>query len=175
MIERAGVVTHRGNLLTLVGAEIKAGQKAPAFTGRTGFSPDKTVTLDSSRGKIRVISIAPSLDTSVCELQARRFDEEAAKLGDDVEIIQVSMDLPPAQGRFCKMQLQGKSKMRMVSDYADKSFGINYGFLLKEWQVHGRGIVIIGKDDFVKYVEYCPKLEELPDFDRALAALKSLK
>jgi thiol peroxidase len=175
LTERTGIVTHRGTPMTLLGDEIKAGQKAPEFSCRTGFGPGTAVTLASSRGKIRIFSVAPSLDTSVCERQAMKFDKEAAELGDDVEIIQVSMDLPPAQGRFCKFQLEGKNKIKMISDYADRSFGLHYGFLLKEWQVHSRGLVIVDKEDVVRYVEYCPKLEELPDFDKALQVLSALK
>ena len=174
MTERSGKLTIKGKPLTLVGDEIKVGQKAPSFSVRTAFGPETQVTLDSSKGKIRIFSVSPSLDTSVCEVQAIRFDQEASKL-DDVEIIHVTVDLPPAQARFCSNQLKGSTKVKMVSDYAEKSFGMNYGILIKEWQVLGRGIFVVGKDDMVKYVEYVPEVAQLPDFDKALKVISSLK
>lgn len=173
MKERTGKLTIKGNPLTLLGEEVKVGQKAPNFSARTAFGPDTKVTLDSSKGKIRIFSVSPSLDTSVCEVQAIRFDQEATQLK-DVEIIHVTVDLPPAQARFCSNQLKGSNKVKMVSDYAEKSFGMNYGILIKEWQVLGRGIFVVGKDDVVKYAEYVPEVAQLPDFDKALAAVKSL-
>ena len=174
MTERTGKLTIKGKPLTLLGEEVKVGQKAPNFSARTAFSPDTKVTLDSSKGKIRIYSVSPSLDTSVCEAQAIRFNQEAGKL-DDVEIMHITVDLPPAQARFCTHQLAGAAKVKMISDYAEKSFGMNYGILIKEWQVLGRGIFVIGKDDVVKYVEYVPEVSQLPDFDKALAAVKGLK
>ncbi len=175
MTERTGKLTIKGNPLTLLGEEIKVGQKAPDFSARTAFGPETTVSLHSSKGKIRIFSVAPSLDTGVCEAQAIRFNQEAEKLGDDVEIIQISSDLPPAQSRFCTHQLAGSAKVKMVSDYAEKSFGLNYGILIREWQVLGRGIFVVGKDDIVKYVEYVPEVAQLPNFDKVLEVLRSLK
>ncbi|MBL7959821.1 thiol peroxidase [bacterium] len=174
MKERTGKLTIKGSPLTLLGEEIKVGQKAPDFTVRTAFMPETKVTLDSSKGKIRIFSVSPSLDTSVCETQAIRFNQEAAKLG-DVEIYHITVDLPPAQARFCTHQLEGSAKVKMVSDYAEKSFGMNYGIIIKEWQVLSRGIFVIGKDDMVKYVEYLPEVAQLPNFDKALEAVKSLR
>jgi thiol peroxidase len=174
MTERTGKLTIKGNPLTLLGEEVKVGQKAPNFTARTAFGPDTKVTLDSSKGKVRIFSVSPSLDTSVCEVQAIRFDQEASKL-DDVEICHITVDLPPAQARFCSNQLKGANKVKMVSDYAEKSFGMNYGILIKEWQVLGRGIFVVGKDDVVKYAEYVPEVAQLPNFDKALEAVKNLK
>ncbi len=174
MIERKGITSAKGTPLTLLGKEIRVGDKAPSFNVRTGFGPDTTLTLASSRGKTRIFNVVPSLDTGVCEAQTIRFNEEASNLGDDVEIITVSMDLPPAQGRFCGNQLKGAARVKMTSDYAEKSFAMNYGFLIKEWQVCARGIVIVDKTDTVRYVQYCPRIEELPDFDKALAVARSL-
>ncbi|NUM79431.1 thiol peroxidase [bacterium] len=174
MTERTGITSIKGNPLTLLGEEIKVGQKAPNFKVRTGLAPNTEITLDSSKGKVRVFNVVPSLDTGVCEAQTIRFNEEAVKLGDGVEIMTVSMDLPPAQGRFCGHQLKGAAKIKMASDYAEKSFAMNYGILLKEWQVCGRGVFVVDKNDTVKYVQYCPKIEEQPDFDKALQAIKSL-
>jgi len=174
MKERTGIVSHRGKPFTLLGDEVKEGQKAPNFILRTGFAPESKVTLENSKGKIRLLSVVPSLDTGVCEKQTIRFNDEALTLGSEVEIITVSVDLPPAQTRFCGTKLNNAANVKMLSDYADKSFGINYGILLKEWQVHGRAVFVIGRDDFIKYVEYCPKIEELPNFEKALEAVRLL-
>ncbi len=173
MNERSGL-THRSMPLTWLGKEVKIGEKALDFTVRTAFGQATIQTLASTAGKIRIFSIAPSLDTGVCEMQAMRFNQEAEKLSDDVVIVQISVDLPPAQGRFCKMQLAGDAKVKMVSDYAEKSFGMNYGYLIKEWQVLARGIVVVDKDDIVRYVEYVPAIEQQVNFDAALAAVKKL-
>ncbi len=174
MKERTGALAFKNTPLTLLGEEVKVGQKAPDFNIRTGLESSSAIHLDSGKGKVRVFNVVPSLDTPVCETQTIRFNEEAAKLSDNIEIITVSMDLPTAQNRFCNIQLNGSAKIKMASDYVDKSFGLNYGILIKEWQILGRGIFIVGKDDIVKYVQYVPKVEELPDFDKALAVLKTL-
>src|SRR3954462_3081191 len=125
--ERKAATTLKGNPFTLVGPEIKVGQKAPEFTVLAGdLSP---VTLASSKGKTRLIVAVPSLDTPVCDAETRRFNEEAAKMS-GVEVIVVSMDLPFAQGRFC--QTAGIKNVKTVSDHRDASFGKAYGALIKE-------------------------------------------
>ncbi len=174
MTERKGVLSIKGSPLTLLGDEVKVGQPAPDFRVRTAFGPETAFSLGSSKGKVRILSVVPSLDTGVCEAQTIRFNNELSKLGDELEIVTVSMDLPPAQSRFCGHQLQGAAKIKMASDYAEKSFGMAYGILIKEWQVLGRGIFVVDKSDKIAYVQYCPKVEELPDFDKALAAAKAL-
>lgn len=174
MVERSGQVSLRGKAMTFIGDELKAGQKAPDFRCRTGFGPEATVTLANSKGRIRVFNVVPSLDTSVCEKQTIRFNQEAASIGKNVTIITVSSDLPPAQTRFCGIQLQGDPKLQMMSDYAEKSFGIHYGILLKEWQVLGRGIFIVDTQDVLRYIEYCQEISNLPDFDAALGALREI-
>lgn len=174
MKERTGVTAFKDHPLTLLGEEVKVGQKAPDFRIRGGFDEKTIMTLDSTKGKIRVFNVVPSLDTPVCETQTIQFNEKAARLGDQVEVITVSMDLPTAQNRFCSVQLNGNTNVRMVSDYADKSFGINYGILIKEWQVLGRGIFIVDQNDIVRYAEYVPKVEELPNLEKAMETLKSI-
>ncbi len=174
MKERTGKLSFKGNPLTLLGEEIKIGQKAPDFRVRGGLDEKSFITLDSGKGKVRVFNVVPSLDTPVCETQTIKFNEEAQKIGDHIEIMTVSMDLPTAQNRFCTMQLKGEAKVKMASDYAEKSFGMNYGILIKEWQILGRGIFIIDKDNIVKHVEYVPKVEDLPDLNKAMDVLKSL-
>jgi thiol peroxidase len=174
MTERAGKVSIRGRAMTFIGNELTPGQPAPDFRCRTGFGPEATVTLADSKGKVRVFNVVPSLDTGVCEKQTIRFNQEAAAVGEKVRIITVSMDLPPAQTRFCGVQLHGDVMLQMLSDYAEKSFGINYGILLKEWQVLGRGIFIVDDNDILRYVEYCPDISQLPNFDAALDALRKV-
>src|ERR1700684_2791389 len=165
--ERKGVVTMRGNPLTLVGPEIKTGQKAPEFhaVGK-GLAP---VGLDQFKGKVKVISVIPSIDTPVCDAQTRRFNEEASKLG-GVEILTVSMDLPFAQARWCGAA--GVDKITMVSDCPSASFGTSYGALIKELHLLARAVFVVDKNDNVTYVEYVKEVAEQPNFEAALAAAK---
>src|SRR3712207_2597699 len=148
-MEKRSVTTFAGNPVTLVGKEIKVGDKAPEFVCVKGdLSP---FTLKDVEGKVKLISVVPSVDTGVCELQTIRFNQEAAKL-DDVAIITISVDLPFAQARFCGAK--GIENAVVVSDYKDTSFGLEYGFLIDEFRLLNRGIVVIDKDDVVRYVEY---------------------
>lgn len=112
-----------------------------------------------------------SVDTPVCDVQTRRFNEEAAKLGDDVEIVTVSMDLPFALKRYCAAE--GIDKVRTLSDYKDASFGENYGVLIKENRLLARSIFVVGKDDKVKYVEIVPEIASEPDYEAAISAVKT--
>lgn len=167
--ERKGAATFQSNPLTLVGAELRAGDKAPDFKLiDTGLKP---VTLADSKGKTRLISVVPSIDTPVCDLQTKRFNQEAAKLGADVAVLTVSMDLPFAQTRWCGAA--GASKVQMLSDYQEHAFGKAYGVLIKELQLLSRAIFVVGPDDKIRYVEYVKEITTHPDYDKALAALKS--
>jgi thiol peroxidase len=167
-IERKNGTTLKGNSFTLIGPEIKAGQKAPEFTALAGdLSP---VTLASSKGKTRLICSVPSLDTPVCDAETRRFNEEAAKLF-GAEVLIISVDLPFAQGRFC--QTAGIKNVKCLSDHRDTSFGKAYGTLIKELRLLSRAIFIIGSDDTVQYVEYVKDVASHPDYDAALNALKA--
>ena len=137
-IERKNGTTLKGNPFTLIGPEIKVGQKAPDFTVLAGdLSP---VTLASSKGKTRLIISVPSLDTPVCDSETRRFNEEAAKLS-GVETIVISVDLPFAQGRFC--QTAGIKNVKCLSDHRDVSFGKAYGTLIKELRLLSRAVFIV--------------------------------
>lgn len=168
-MEKRSVTTFAGNPVTLLGKEVKVGDKAPEFTAIKGdLSP---FTLKDVEGKIKLISVIPSIDTGVCELQTIRFNKEASELKDAV-IITISMDLPFAQARFCGAK--GIENAIVVSDHKDASFGINYGFLMEEFRLHNRGIVVIDKDDVVRYVEYVKENTNHPDYDKAIAAVKSL-
>ncbi len=169
-IERPNAVTMKGNPVTLVGPELRVGDKAPGFAVRT--QELKPFTLEDTRGRIRLFSAVPSLDTPVCDMQTRRFNEEAARLGDRVEIITVSMDLPFAQKRWCGAA--GIDKIRVVSDYYDRSFALAYGTLIKELHLECRAVFVVDEHDVVRYVEYVPEVTSHPDYDRALAAVRSL-
>lgn len=168
-MEKRSITTFAGNPVTLLGKEIKVGDKAPEFVALKGdLSP---FTLKDVEGKVKLISIVPSVDTGVCELQTVRFNQEASKLN-DVAIITISCDLPFAQARFCGAK--GIENAIVVSDYKDTTFGLNYGFLIEEFRLLNRGIVVIDKDDVVRYVEYVSEVTDHPDYDKALEAAKSL-
>jgi thiol peroxidase len=167
MKERKGVVTFRGNPVTLIGPEIKVGQKAPDF--RLLATDMKEVSLSQSKGKVRLLSVVTSLDTPVCDLQTQRFEEEAIKLG-DVVIYTISMDLPFAQARYCSAH--NIKSLQTLSDHRDASFGTAYGVLIKELRLLSRAIFIVDKRDTVRYVEYVKEITNHPDYDKALEALK---
>jgi len=166
-IERKNGTTLKGNPFTLVGPEIKVGQKAPEFTALDGSL--QPVTLASSKGKTRLLVSVPSLDTPVCDAETRRFNEEAAKLS-GVEVVIVSVDLPFAQGRFC--QTAGIKNVKCLSDHRDVSFGKAYGTLIKELRLLSRAIFVVDASDTIQYVEYVPEVSQHPNYEKALEALK---
>jgi thiol peroxidase len=163
---RTGGTKLRGNPVDVMGEELKVGQKAPDFTlVAQDLSP---VSLKDTSGKVRIISTVPSLDTPVCATETRRWQEEADKLGDKVEIITVSMDLPFAQKRYCG---EAGVSHRVLSAYSDESFGEDWGVLIKApplRRVLQRAVFVLDKDDTVRHAEYCPEIAEQPDFDKAL-------
>lgn len=167
--ERNGAITFKGNPMTLIGPELKAGDKAPDFQVTAGDL--STVTLQNFKGKTKLISVVPSLDTPVCDQQTRRFNEEAGKLPQDVEVLTISMDLPFAQKRFCGAA--GISKVRTLSDYKSASFGQAYGVLIKELHLLTRAVFIVGSDDKVQYVEYVKEVTNHPNYDAALNFFKA--
>lgn len=167
--ERMNVTKFKGNPLTVIGPEIKAGQPAPEFQVLAqDLSP---VTLANSTGKIRLISVVPSLDTPVCDQQTRRFNEEAATLP-NVAMLTISMDLPFAQKRWCGTA--GIDKVQVLSDHKDASFGTAYGTLIKELRLLARSIFVVDAGGTVRYVEYVPEVTSHPNYDAALAAARSL-
>jgi thiol peroxidase len=167
-MERAGATTLKGNPLTLVGPELKAGDAAPDFAlVDNGLKP---VTLKDTGTQVRIISVVPSLDTPVCDAQTKRFNEEAAKLP-DLSIITVSMDLPFAQKRWCNdFQVD---KVKMLSDHKDGSFGSNYGTLIKELRIESRAIFVVDHNNKVVHAEYVKEVADHPNYEAALAAAKS--
>ncbi|MCM3127214.1 MULTISPECIES: thiol peroxidase [unclassified Paenibacillus] len=168
--ERTGVAAFKGNPITLIGPELKAGDQAPDFTLNKNLLEE--VQLSDYAGKIKLISVVPSLDTGVCDTQTRRFNEEAAGLGDNVVVLTVSVDLPFAQARWCGAA--GVDKVITLSDYKSKSFGLAYGVLIKEFQLNMRSIFVIDAKDKITYVEYLPEMSEHPNYEAAIAAVKEL-
>lgn len=169
MKRNEGIITFAGNPLTLTGEMVKAGDKALDFTVLANdLSPH---TLKEYDGKVKIISVVPSIDTGVCAAQTRRFNEEAAKLG-DVVILTISCDLPFALGRFCAAE--GIDKVVTLSDHKATDFGLKYGFLIEELRLLARGIVVIDKEGTVKYVEYVKEVTTHPDYDKAVAEAAKL-
>jgi thiol peroxidase len=168
MAERSGVITFQGNPLTLLGAEVKVGQKAPDFEVLdNGLAP---VKLSSFAGKVVVISSVPSLDTPVCDLETRRFNDEAGQLGGDVVVLTVSMDLPFAQKRWCGAA--GVKHVKTMSDHRDAAFGMAYGVLIKELRLLARAVFVVDKAGTLRYVELVKELTHEPDYDAALKAVQ---
>lgn len=167
--ERKGAATFKGNPLTLIGPELKAGNKAPDFKLLAGDLSE--VTLAASKGKTRIISVVPSLDTPVCDQQTRRFNDEASKLPSDVVILTVSTDLPFAQSRWCGAA--HVDKVKTLSDHRETSFGKAYGVLIKELRLLSRSIFIVGPDDKLQYVEYVKEITQHPNYEKALASIKT--
>jgi len=170
MEERTGIITMKGNPLTLVGNEVKAGEGAPDFTVLdNNLSP---VRLSSFRGKICILSSVPSLDTPVCDLETRKFNEEASRLGPDVVILTLSMDLPFAQKRWCAAS--GVDKVQTLSDHRDATFGISYGVLIKELRLLARAVFLVDQKGTLRYVQIVKELTNEPDYEAILDALKKL-
>lgn len=167
--ERPGATTFKGNPLTLVGPELKAGDKAPGFD-----VVDKTlqpVKLADTSGSVRIFSVVPSLDTPVCDMQTKRFDDESRKLG-NIKIYTVSMDLPFAQARWSNNF--GVDDVIMLSDHRDGSFGMAYGTLIKEWRILSRAIFVLDENDVIRHAEYVKEVADHPDYETALAKAKEL-
>lgn len=163
-------VTFAGNPVTLLGTPARVGEQAPLFTViDAALQP---VSSDKFNGKVRIISVFPSVDTSVCSLQTKRFNKEAAALGDTVAVLSISVDLPFAQKRFCAVE--GIDRMFVYSDYNGHDFGKKYSFLIKELSLLARGVVVVDKDNVIRYVEYVPEITHEPDYDKALAAARKL-
>jgi thiol peroxidase len=170
MEERTGVVTMKGNPLTLLGNRVKEGDAAPDFTVLDNeLSP---LNLSSLRGKVCIIASVPSLDTKVCSLETRRFNEEAARLGADVVILIISMDLPFAQKRWCGAS--GVTRVQTLSDHRDASFGTSYGVLIKELRLLARAVFVVDRKGIVRYVELVEETTNEPNYEAVLGAVRKL-
>lgn len=163
-------VTFGGKKLNLYGEVVKVSDKAPDFKAVN----NDLSSFDSkeNQGKVVVYSVVPSIDTGVCSLQARTFNEEAEKLGDDVIVITVSCDLPFAQKRFCAQE--GIKNSISISDYKDHDFGKKYGFLIEDLALVSRGVVIVDKNGKIAYTEYVKEVSNEVNFEAALDAVKAL-
>jgi thiol peroxidase len=167
-MERAGATTLKGNPLTLVGPELKAGDQAPDFS--LVDNSLKPVSLKDTGNHVRIISVVPSLDTPVCDAQTKRFNEEAARLP-GVDIITVSMDLPFAQKRWCGAF--GVDHVKMLSDHKEGSFGTSYGTLIKELRIESRAIFVLDRNNQIRHAEYVKEVADFPNYDAALTAARN--
>jgi len=156
--------------MTLAGSELKAGQQAPDFTVHFFEGGLKTITPADLKGKPTILSVVPSLDTGVCKIQTKRFNEELASLQDKVNAVTISLDLPFAMNRFCGAE--DVKNMKVGSDYQNRSFGQSFGVLIEELKLLARSVFVLDKDGKVVYAEVCPEVTNEPDYSKALAALK---
>ena len=170
MKERENAITMKGNPLTLLGEKLKLGDPAPDcdLVGKDL----ETVKLSSFRGRICIISSLPSLDTSVCDIMTRKFNEEAAALGDDVVVLAISMDLPFAQDRWCIAA--DVENVYMLSDYRFRTFGSAYGVLIKDLLLLGRAVFVLDRQGTIRHIEIVPELTDEPDYEAILKAVKKL-
>lgn len=170
MEERTGLVTMRGKPLTLVGGDVKIDQKAPDFVAiDNNLTP---VSFESYHGKVCIISSVISLDTPVCDIQTKKFNEEASRLGPNFAILTMSMDLPFAQKRWCGAA--GVDRIQTLSDHRDASFGTSYGVLIKELRLLARAIFLVDGKGVLQYKELVKEVTHEPDYNAVLSALKKL-
>jgi len=163
-------VTFGGNAVTLMGNEVKQGEQAPDFTVMSNDL--SAVTSDAYKGKVRIITSVPSLDTGVCSDETKRFNEEADKL-ENVQILTISMDLPFAQKRWCAAN--GIQNLDTLSDFRDRDFGEKYGVLMQENGLLARAVFVVDSSDKITYAEYVDEVTTHPDYDAALEAAKQAK
>lgn len=166
--ERTNVVKMKGNPVTLLGNEVKVGDKAPDFTALAGLGAP--VGLGDMKDKVKVFNVVVSVDTPVCDVQTKRFNKEAAGLGDGVEIVTLSMDLPFALKRYCAAE--GIDKVKTLSDYQNASFGEAYGVLIKENRLLARSIFVVDKNDKVRHAEIVGEITQEPNYEAALKAVR---
>ncbi len=168
--ERTGIVSAKGNPLTLVGTPLEVGQKAPDVQIRD--SANKPADLAATGGGWRIFVTVPSLDTGVCEAEAKRLNEEAGKLADKVKVVLVSRDLPQAQGRFCKAH--DATNIATFSDFDKASLGHAWGIYIKENGLLARTVAILDADNTVRYLQVVPELPTEPNYDEVLGKVKEL-
>lgn len=170
MQERTGLITMKGNPLTLLGPDLQTGNSAPDF--RVVDNDLQPVTLQDLQQKVLILSSVPSLDTPVCDMETRRFNTEAANLSTEIKIVTVSMDLPFAQKRWCGAA--GVEQVMTVSDYQEASFGQNYGVLIKELRLLARAVFVLDQARTVRFVQLVSEVTEEPDYEAVLQAARSL-
>ncbi len=167
MAKREGLVTMGGNPLTLVGDEAGPGDEAPDFIVVNNDLGE--VKLGDYKGKVLVISSAPSLDTPICELQTKKFNEEAGKLGDKVRVLTISMDLPFAQKRWCAAH--GVDNLDTLSDHKYAEFGKSYGMLIHEHRLLARGVFVIDAAGKITYSQLVDEIGKQPDYKEVMEAV----
>jgi len=170
MKERFGLITLKGQPVTLVGNNVAEGDSAPDF--QVVDNDLKPFSLSALKNKVAIITSVPSLDTAVCDLEARRFNQEATSLGDDVKVLVISMDLPFAQKRWCATA--GVSNVLTLSDYKDVSFGTQYGLLIKELRLLARAVLVVDRQKTIRYMELVKEVGQEPNYELALDAAKKL-
>lgn len=170
MNEQKGQITMKGNPLTLLGEPLQTGRQAPDFEV---LANDLSVVKSTDmKGRVCIICSVPSLDTSVCDTETRKFNERAVKLGDDVAVWVISMDLPFAQKRWCGAA--GADAVKTLSDHRDASFGKAFGVLIKELRLLARAVFVLDKEGVIRYVQIVKEVADEPDYDAALKATKEL-
>jgi thiol peroxidase len=170
MPERKGLVTMKGKPIVLLGNALKVGDKAPDF--EVVAKDLSAVKFSSFAGKVCIISCVPSLDTSVCDIMTRRFNEEAVKLGDDVVVLAISMDLPFGQNRWCIAA--DVKNVYVLSDHRTASFGQAYGVLIKDLRLLARAVFVVDRQGIIRYENIVPEMTHEPDYDEALEIVKKL-
>lgn len=169
MAEFKGLVTFKGNPITLVGDEVNVGDAAPDFSVRSGLTD--SVSLSSAKGKVVVLSVAPSVDTGVCATQLRTFNEQATGLSDDVEVWYITRDLVFALNRFCGAE--GIERVTTLSDAVEREFGDRYGLVMKELGLLARSVLVIDRDGKIAYREIVPEMVDEPNYDAAVEAVNA--
>lgn len=170
MKERTGLVTIKGSPVTLLGQEVKAGQKAPGFT--VVDNELQPYVFDGGQGKTTIITSVPSLDTPVCDMETRRFNQEASSLGGSVQVLTISMDLPFAQKRWCAAA--GIENVKTLSDHREASFGTAYGVLIKDIRLLARSVFVVDSQGVIRYIELVPEVGTEPDYKAVLQVIKEL-
>lgn len=171
MTERKDAVKMKGNPMTLLGPELNIGDDAPNVTlVDNDLNPFQLAGL---KGKTVILTTVPSLDTPVCDTEIRKFNEKAGELGEDVEIVTVSMDLPFAQKRWCGAA--GIDRVKTLSDFRDGMFGKEYGTLLKDLNLHARTVFVVDKNGDIQYKQVVPEVTEEPNYDEVLSAVKEIR
>jgi len=171
MTERKDIVTFKGNPLTLVGNPVKVGDKAP--DAEVLANDLSSIKLSGFRGKVCVICSVPSLDTPVCDTQTRKFNEQAASLGDDVVVLTISMDLPFAQRRWCGSA--NVVNVQTLSDHRTADFGNGFGVLIKELRLLARTVFVVDKEGIIRYIQIVDELTNEPDYEAALKTVKEIE
>ena len=168
---QTGVITFKGNPMTLAGEGLEVGSAAPEFELHYADAGIQTLTLADLKGKPSIISVVPSLDTPTCAVQTKKFNEELASLGDQINAVTVSRDLPFAQARFCGAE---DIKMRTASDYQTHAFGTDYGLTIEELKLLTRAVFVLNANGEIAHKEIVAEVTEEPDYATAMAALRML-